>query len=159
MYSTINGEESEEQSISWAKRAEGAEGVRRDKKEMPVEEAMSGRGATEPPGRILRMLRKSADLTQADLAEFLGISYQQVQKYEYGASDMTITRLRQISDVLGVSPAVFLGTDKNKIGSPPPFQNNYDDNELKALAMLRRIRDKKILALTLSILQTIATQE
>ena len=124
---------------------------------MPIEEAMSGRGATEPPGRILRRLRKSADLTQSALAEFLGLSYQQIQKYEYGTSEMTITRLRQISDVLGVSPAVLLGLDKN--GSSPLFEDNLDDNELKALSMLRSIHDKKIFALSLSILQAIAIHE
>ncbi|MCK4910263.1 MAG: helix-turn-helix transcriptional regulator [Thermodesulfovibrionales bacterium] len=133
--------------------------MRRDKEEMPIEEAMSGRGETEPPGKILRRLRKSADLTQSDLAEFLGLSYQQIQKYEYGTSEMTITRLRQISDVLGVSPVVLLGTDNSKTRSLQFLQCNHDENELKALSMLRRINDKKALALALSILQILSIQK
>ncbi len=120
---------------------------------------MPGRGATEHPGIILRRLRKSADLTQSGLAELLGLSYQQIQKYEYGTSEMTITRLRQISDVLGVSPAVLLETGNDNTGPLQLFQCNYDENELKALSMLRRINDKKVLSLALSILHVLSIQK
>lgn len=36
--------------------------------------------------RYLRHYRKKANLTQMDVAEFLGVSFQQIQKYEKGTN-------------------------------------------------------------------------
>ena len=54
-------------------------------------------------GSRIRMYRKALGLSQADLARELGITFQQVQKYESGANRVAASRLWGISDALGVS--------------------------------------------------------
>jgi transcriptional regulator with XRE-family HTH domain len=46
------------------------------------------------------MRRKSLKIRQVDLANELGISYQQVQKYENGSSRITASQLLRLSRVL-----------------------------------------------------------
>src|SRR6516162_6901378 len=57
-------------------------------------------------GRV-RMRRKMLAMSQAQLAEALGITYQQVQKYERGANRIGASRLQQISHILQVPVAFF----------------------------------------------------
>lgn len=47
-------------------------------------------------------------MTQMTLADIIGISYQQIQKYEYGTSSLTVERLFQICDALDMKPADFI---------------------------------------------------
>jgi len=51
--------------------------------------------------------RLARGLSQAHLAEALGISPQQFQKYETGKNHLTIIRISQIAEVLGVPAAYF----------------------------------------------------
>src|SRR5262252_703985 len=57
-------------------------------------------------GSRVRMRRKMLAMSQEQLAEALGISYQQVQKCEKGANRIGASRLQQISQILQV-PVVF----------------------------------------------------
>ncbi|NIT57020.1 MAG: helix-turn-helix domain-containing protein, partial [Aliifodinibius sp.] len=59
-------------------------------------------------GQLIKKIRKNKGLSQMKLASMLGISYQQLQKYEYGRSQISIGRLKQISDVLGISINTFI---------------------------------------------------
>jgi transcriptional regulator with XRE-family HTH domain len=60
-------------------------------------------------GPRLKALRKTAGLTQEGLANALGVSYQQVQKYEKGTSRMSGGRLRQAASLLGVTLQDLIG--------------------------------------------------
>ncbi|KCZ45472.1 hypothetical protein HY3_07425 [Hyphomonas pacifica] len=51
-------------------------------------------------GRQVRTARKQRGLTQEGLASQLGITFQQIQKYEAGHSRLTAGRLREIAIVL-----------------------------------------------------------
>ena len=51
-------------------------------------------------GQNVRRLRRAAELTQADLANNLGISYQQVQKYENGTNRIAAARIPRIASYL-----------------------------------------------------------
>ncbi len=44
-------------------------------------------------GELIRRMRKSAHMSQMQLAEKIGISYQQVQKYEKGVNQLSLSRL------------------------------------------------------------------
>ena len=43
-------------------------------------------------GSVIRMRRLKLGLTQADLGNALGVSFQQIQKYENGANSVASTR-------------------------------------------------------------------
>ncbi|MDB5558034.1 MAG: transcriptional regulator, family [Enterovirga sp.] len=60
-------------------------------------------------GPRLKALRRAAGLTQEGLANALGVSYQQVQKYEKGTTRMSGGRLQQTASLLGVSLQDLLG--------------------------------------------------
>lgn len=62
-------------------------------------------------GENLKRLRKSKDLTQEALAEFLGMSFQAVSKWERGDTFPDITMLPTIASFFGVSVDSLLGTD------------------------------------------------
>lgn len=56
----------------------------------------------------VRALRRAREWSQTALGEKIGITYQQVQKYERGANRLTVGRLVQISRVLGAPLGEFL---------------------------------------------------
>jgi transcriptional regulator with XRE-family HTH domain len=56
-------------------------------------------------GARMREGRTSMGLTQEAVGQKLGVTYQQVQKYENGKSRITASRLFDICEALGVSLA------------------------------------------------------
>ncbi len=58
-------------------------------------------------GKHLRTQRALFGLNQTDLAEKLGVTFQQLQKYESGANRMSASRLWEASKVLGVPVSYF----------------------------------------------------
>ena len=58
-------------------------------------------------GNKLRSKRQKVGLTLSDLAEKLGISHQQIQKYERGQSRISAGTLYQLSAILGVKSNFF----------------------------------------------------
>lgn len=51
-------------------------------------------------GRKVRRFREIADISQSKLAEGLGITFQQVQKYENGSNRVSASRLYNIANIL-----------------------------------------------------------
>jgi transcriptional regulator with XRE-family HTH domain len=58
-------------------------------------------------GTRIRMLRLNRGISQAILAQRIGVTFQQVQKYEQGANRVGASRLAQIAYVLDVSVGEF----------------------------------------------------
>ena len=60
-------------------------------------------GVDKIVGRNIRIYRLAKGLSQTDLANKLGITFQQIQKYEKGTNRVGSGRLFEISTILGVS--------------------------------------------------------
>lgn len=58
-------------------------------------------------GSRLRMRRTLLGLSQQKLGEKLGLTFQQIQKYERGANRIGASRLFELSRILDVKPAFF----------------------------------------------------
>ena len=58
-------------------------------------------------GNRVRMRRLMLGISQQKLGDALGVSFQQVQKYENGANRIGASRLQRISDILEVPAAFF----------------------------------------------------
>src|ERR1700709_1304619 len=58
-------------------------------------------------GARVRMRRKLLGMSQEKLADALGLTFQQVQKYERGANRVSASKLFEISRFLDVAPAYF----------------------------------------------------
>src|SRR6478609_8442327 len=83
-----------------------------------------GRPKTETPNPIdvrvgarLRLRRNMLGLTQEKLGEAIGLTFQQVQKYERGANRMGASRLHDLSRVLDV-PVSFFFDDMDPVRAP-----------------------------------------
>lgn len=71
-------------------------------------------------GARIRRRRRELRMTQKVFAQLLGVSYQQVQKYEAGKSGLLACKLYYISRVLGTSlPALMGMTESPEIGTVP----------------------------------------
>ena len=58
-------------------------------------------------GRQIRELRRRLGITQEKLAEMLGLTFQQVQKYEKGANRISASKLYEVAVSLGVNVDYF----------------------------------------------------
>jgi transcriptional regulator with XRE-family HTH domain len=58
-------------------------------------------------GARVRMRRLMLGLSQEKLADGLGLTFQQVQKYEKGTNRIGASRLQQIANILKVQPQFF----------------------------------------------------
>ncbi|MEM7625863.1 MAG: helix-turn-helix transcriptional regulator [Planctomycetota bacterium] len=103
-------------------------------------------------GLRLRQARLRAGLTQNALAHCLGISFQQIQKYEKGLNRIPASRLIDLAPVLGVPPASLL---PDAVATPPP---NYDRSEHRAARIARNIEDPIIRRRWLDLGQSLAAK-
>lgn len=67
-------------------------------------------------GRNVRSSRLAKGLSQSDLADKLGITFQQIQKYEKGVNRVGSGRLFEIAAILGVPVTSFF--DEANVPSP-----------------------------------------
>src|SRR5437762_10680785 len=80
-------------------------------------------------GRRIRSQRLVSRMSQTELANALGVTFQQVQKYEKGVNRVGAGRLAKIADTLGVPISFFFD------GAPGPKTTAGNVNE--ALGLIR----------------------
>ncbi len=86
-------------------------------------------------GNRVRELRMRAGLSQQALAERIGLSFQQVQKYEKGTNRMGASRLIQIASVLNVPvEALFEGLETSNAASGADSQGVMLDRDAARVA-------------------------
>lgn len=78
----------------------------------------------ERVGKRLRYYRIQKNLTQKDLGCMMGISYQQIQKYEIGETRLSVGRLYQCAKVLKVPASHFLEDENAEERRPHPIEMN-----------------------------------
>ena len=64
--------------------------------------------------KIIRDLREDHDMTQLELANFLGTSQTMYARYERGANELPIHHLVKLCKLYGVSADYILGLKKSK---------------------------------------------
>ncbi len=110
-----------------------------------------GTGVDPYVGLRIRHLRTEFGLSQTDLADRIGVSFQQVQKYETGKNKVSLNRLCQIATVFKTDPSSLLKgiekqaesrktSTKQGINSLLPVMN---DEERRVLKLFRRIKSRK----------------
>ena len=68
-------------------------------------------------GTRVRMRRMLLKMSQEKLGEALGLTFQQIQKYEKGLNRIGASRLQQISKTLNVPPAFFFEGAPTGVGA------------------------------------------
>lgn len=81
-------------------------------------------------GMRVRLHRDVLGITQADLAKAIGVSFQQVQKYEKGTNRISASRLMQIASHLDTSAARLLGENEPNNAVSPELMTTPGATEL-----------------------------
>ncbi|MBI1275118.1 helix-turn-helix domain-containing protein [bacterium] len=118
-------------------------------------------------GKRLRQRRNLLNVSQQDLAEQVGITFQQVQKYEHGVNRVSSSRLYEFAKVLAVDiPYFFEGlpstvqemhygvSDQDQAGFSGPDHLITDEHDL--VAAYRRIKDKGLREHVLELVKNLA---
>jgi len=89
-----------------------------------------------------------------ELAERVGVSFQQIQKYEKGTTRMSIFRLQQIAEALGMPlNTFFIASDTAPeiqsaipayIGDSEDSEQPFDKEAITFLKLFRRIQNNKV---------------
>lgn len=69
-------------------------------------------------GRRIALYRKKANMTQSFLSEKLGITESYISQIERGSARISLSRLSQISDILGIDIALLV-SDKATVSHSP----------------------------------------
>lgn len=92
-------------------------------------------------GRRLRSQRMLKGLSQEKLAESLGITFQQVQKYENGTNRLSASRLFLVSRALDVNFSYFVEGLSAEVEAPQVLQAAEPKPEMGDAASLLNSRD------------------
>ncbi|WP_330169593.1 helix-turn-helix transcriptional regulator [Bartonella grahamii] len=102
-------------------------------------------------GKKIRFRRKMLKMSQKTLGQHLGVTFQQIQKYENGLNRVSAGRLMQISDILNVSISFFYADIITKQQSPYHHDEIISSTEeyllLKRFRVLPTVKKKAILQL------------
>ena len=120
-------------------------------------------------GSRVRMRRIMLGMSQEKLGEALGLTFQQVQKYEKGTNRVGASRLQQISEMLQV-PVSFLfdggpsgaaNTEGFSEGSSPAYVSDFlaTSEGLSLTRAFTRITDAKMRRSIVDLVEQIATRE
>ena len=88
-------------------------------------------------GLKIKLLRQQAGLSQEKLAEMVGVTFQQIQKYENGQTRLNILKLQQIAQALKVSVTEFFSS------APVPLLKLTGEEE-QLLHSFRRIKNGEL---------------
>lgn len=106
--------------------------------------------------QLIREYRKARGISQMKLAEMVGVSYQQIQKYEKGMSRISVDRLQQISRALGVPVKDFFAPENWMIAETPAIYGKMTDDEQLVLHLFREIKDKKLKKAVIEFMKSLA---
>jgi len=96
-------------------------------------------------GRRLRTFRLQRGLSQEKLADQLGVTFQQVQKYEKGTNRIAAGRLQRIAEVLDLPITEFFAPQRVAGAAPSEIFELLDTAAaLRLVRAYSRIRDSKV---------------
>ncbi|MEM9394208.1 MAG: helix-turn-helix transcriptional regulator [Pseudomonadota bacterium] len=89
-------------------------------------------------GKRMRHRRWMVGMTQQQLAERVGIKFQQIQKYETGMNRVSASRLWEISAAMNVQPSFFFeGLGNDSAATTPPDLPGDLLSDKEALELVR----------------------
>ena len=111
-------------------------------------------------GRRVRSRRLECRLSQTELADRIGVTFQQVQKYEKGVNRIGAGRLQRISEVLNVPVTFFYsgleGSRDEQRSSDIDFRFLQTDGALRLVRAYARIKQPKVRLQLLRLAETVA---
>ena len=97
----------------------------------------------ETVARNMRRFRIARGLSQTELGNAVGVTFQQIQKYEKAKNAIPPGRLRQMCQILGIAPAEMFGSQPEVDGEPIPEMSRWSYRTLIALNKIKSERVKR----------------
>jgi transcriptional regulator with XRE-family HTH domain len=117
-------------------------------------------------GRRVRMRRMMLGMSQTKLGDALGLTFQQVQKYEKGANRIGASRLQHIAHILHVPIPFFFenlpqvsGSSEDAAMPTPSYVDDFlaTSDGLSLIKYFTRIKDPKLRRSVVNLVEQIAT--
>ncbi|WP_375665884.1 helix-turn-helix domain-containing protein [Bartonella sp. CL41QHWL] len=89
-------------------------------------------------GKKIRLRRKMLKMSQKTLGQHLGVTFQQIQKYENGLNRVSAGRLKEIADILNVLLSFFYADILTK--QQPPYSHDEIASSTEKYLLLKKFR-------------------
>ena len=110
-------------------------------------------------GKRIRLRRVELGISQSDLADKLGVSFQQVQKYEKGVNRVGASRLQQIATALDV-PVTFFYESQTRGAKEVDSLLFLDSSfSLRLLRAYASVKNQAVQRQFVSLIESIAANE
>jgi transcriptional regulator with XRE-family HTH domain len=105
-------------------------------------------------GARVRARRRALKLSQSALGDRLGVTFQQIQKYERGANRISASSLVLIAEALSCSPSDLLGVE-DRAGSGLDWSRFHDHGASAALDAFTQIKSPQLRKRVLELMRTL----
>lgn len=116
----------------------------------------------EEVGKRIRSRRLECQLSQTELADKIGVTFQQVQKYEKGVNRVGAGRLQRISEALSVPISFFFGdgtgamTKPGATGEESVFAYMQSSGSVRIVKAFANIHNRKARQLLVELCEALA---
>ena len=111
-------------------------------------------------GSRVRMRRMMLSMSQEKLGDALGLTFQQVQKYEKGTNRVGASRLSRIAAVLGVSVGELFESSEDKTATAKsPFRLLAERDALRVLKAFSRTTNPRVRRAITKLLESVADRQ
>lgn len=113
-------------------------------------------------GALIRAARNELKMSQSDLATLLGLTFQQVQKYEKGTNRVSVGRLYEIANVLKKPISYFFDSELLTYDTAANLSAKQTIDSLgtaqyaRAIRALSQISDPQLMAAAIDIVERLA---
>jgi transcriptional regulator with XRE-family HTH domain len=113
--------------------------------------------------RRIKLFRINAGLSQTELGDQIGVTFQQIQKYEKGANRVGAGRLSDIAKALGISVHALFPESSDALADtkslPLPTELLAESYALQALQAFVAIQDKPLRQAIVQLLERLAANK
>ena len=111
-------------------------------------------------GARVRLRRMELGVSQSALGDALGVTFQQIQKYEKGTNRISASRLQRIADELKVPVAFFFGAAKQSEATDEPILEFLKTTSaLHLVQAFTRIGDAKVQSALVRLIDALAKSD
>ncbi len=94
----------------------------------------------EEIGKKIKKRRIELGISQGKLAELLGVTYQQVQRYENGTNRLNVEKIQLIADILSLPVSYFFESDETIMIAREEAKPYLPAKERKLMSYFKKIR-------------------
>jgi transcriptional regulator with XRE-family HTH domain len=109
-------------------------------------------------GARVRALREGRKMSQTTLGVAIGVSFQQIQKYERGSNRIAASTLFHIAQVLGVSPGDFFDGMQASNAGAADWSKLADPQMRALLESFAKLASPKIKARIVELVESLAAE-